>query len=389
MPNEEGIALIYLDNAATTWPKPEEVYQAVDGCLRKTAGNPGRGGHQTARQAGYVLYEAREELGSLFNVEDPNRIVFTHNATDAMNMALFGLLHSGDYVVTTSMEHNAVARPLHELAARGIQVIVISCDQQGRLNMGQLKEALACKPRAIIATHASNVTGTLMPVAEIGQLARQQGAAFIMDASQTAGLEEIDVDQNGIDLLVFSGHKSLLGIQGTGGLFVREGISLTPLRFGGTGSLSESDTQPDFMPDCLESGTPNTPGIAGLLAGVRYIKKQGMVNIRRHEKRLAEALIGGLNEIPGVQLYGPQNTAERTAVVSFTLRNMDSGWVAHRLDQEYGIACRAGLHCAAWAHRTIGTVSTGTVRLSPGYFNNAKDIAAAIEAIRLLAAKVV
>jgi cysteine desulfurase/selenocysteine lyase len=373
--------LIYLDNAATSWPKPAAVNRAVADSLRLST-SPGRGGHSLSRKADRTVFAAREEVAALFGAADSSSIVFTVNATDALNIALFGLISPGDKVVTTSMEHNAVARPLRALESRGVILEIVQCDAAGRLPLPGLRTALASGAKAVVVTHASNVTGTLMPLAEIGALARAAGALFIVDAAQTAGVEPIDVAAAGIDILAFTGHKSLLGPQGTGGLYVREGIMVAPFRHGGTGSLSESDRQPEFYPDRLEGGTPNTPGIAGLLAGVRYVRKRGIDSIRAMERELTEDLLSGLMAIDGVDVFGPPPDEPRTAVVSFRVGNLDSGEVAHRLDKEYAIASRAGLHCAPWAHKTIGTLATGTVRLSPGCFTTAAEIAAALEAVR-------
>ncbi|MDF2570697.1 MAG: sufS 2 [Sporomusa sp.] len=377
--------MIYLDNAATTWPKPEGVYQAIDRCLRTMGANPGRGGHSMARAASLLLYEAREGLAELFKIEDANQIVFTHNATDAISMAVFGLLRTGDTIITTAMEHNAVARAIRSVEAKGVHVLIVPCTRDGQLNMDAMKEAVKQKPKAVIMSHASNVTGTIMPVGEVGKLTKQVGAVFIVDAAQTAGVEAIDVSAMGIDLLAFSGHKGLLGPQGTGGLYVSEAQVLTPLRVGGTGSLSESDIQPEFMPDRLESGTPNTPGIAGLKAGVQYILNTGRKKIQAKEMALTERLLDGLKRIPSLKIYGNKDAVGRTAVVSFTLNSKDGGQIAHILDRDYGIACRSGLHCAPWAHRAIGTLNTGTVRFSPGYFNSDEEIDQAIAAVQEIA----
>lgn len=377
--------MIYLDNAATTWPKPEAVYQAVDQCLRQYGGNPGRGGHGYARKATHVLYQAREALADLFNSKDPTHIVFTYNATDAINMALLGRLRPGDHVATTAMEHNAVARPLRFLESMGVKVHVIPCDPTGTLNVGLMENVVKNGVRAIVMSHASNVTGTIMPVYEVGQLAKQYNACFIVDAAQTAGVEEIDVEACSIDMLAFSGHKGLFGPQGTGGLYVREKEHIAPLRYGGTGSSSEFDIQPDFLPDKLESGTLNTPGLAGLLSGIQFIREIGMQSIRAKEEQLTQQLIEGLQGIKNVILYSPKVPDNRTAIVSFSIRNMDNGLVAHRLDAEFGIACRAGLHCAPWAHQCIGTFETGLIRLSPGYFNTADEMVKTVGAIECIA----
>lgn len=377
--------MIYLDNAATTWPKPETVYQAVDSCLRQCSGNPGRGGHSSAREATHILYEAREALALLFNIDNPTNIVFTYNATDALNMAILGKLRSGDCVVTTTMEHNAVARPLKYLETMGVKVITVPCDHTGKLDLVSMERSLRSGVQAIVMSHASNVTGTIMPIFEVGQLAAKYQTCFIVDAAQTAGVEDIDVVSCNIDILAFSGHKGLLGPQGTGGLYIREGCAITPLRYGGTGSFSEFDIQPDFLPDKLESGTLNTPGIAGLLEGINFINEIGIHNIRTKEGQLAQQCIMGLKKIKGVVVHGPELAHHRTAVVSFVIKDMDSNLVAHRLDQEFGIACRAGLQCAPWAHRSIGTLKTGVIRFSPGYFNTTDEIVQAIKAVTYIA----
>jgi len=377
--------MIYLDNAATTWPKPEVVYQAVDSCLRQCSGNPGRGNHGSARGANYILYEAREALAALFNINNPNQIIFTYNGTDALNMALLGRLRPGDSVVTTAMEHNAVARPLRYLETIGINVHIVPCNHTGKLDLVAMKSVLKSGRKTIVMSHASNVTGTIMPIYEVGKLAAKYQACFIVDAAQTAGVEDIDVESCAIDMLAFSGHKGLLGPQGTGGLYVRNGSDLTPLRYGGTGSFSEFDIQPEFLPDKLESGTTNTPGISGLLQGINFIRDIGIRNIRAKECQLAQQLISGLKNIKNVVVYGPELAHERTAVVSFTVGEMDSSLVAHRLDMEFDIACRAGLHCAPWAHRCIGTLQKGVIRFSPGYFNTTDEIMQAIKAIEHIA----
>jgi cysteine desulfurase family protein len=377
--------VIYLDNAATSWPKPAAVARAVGSCLRRAA-SPGRGGYGLSREADRILFAAREELAALLGAENSSTIIFAHSATDALNIALFGLLGPGDRVVTTSMEHNAVARPLRALESRGLALEIVACDPAGSLPLPALRAALAPGAKAVVVTHASNVAGAIMPLAAISRLARAAGALLIVDAAQTAGVEPIDAAALGIDILAFSGHKSLLGPQGTGGLYVRTGVMVSPLRFGGTGSLSESDLQPEFYPDRLESGTPNTPGIAGLLAGARYIKRRGLDAIRATEREHTDALVAGLAVIGGVRVFGPPPGTPRAATVSFTVRDSDSSEIAHRLDREYGIACRGGLHCAPWAHRTLGTLATGTVRFSPGCFTTAADISAALAAVRAIAA---
>jgi cysteine desulfurase/selenocysteine lyase len=379
--------VIYLDNAATTWPKPESVYQAVDHCLRTMGANPGRGGHSMARAASMLLYETREALAELFGITDANQLVFTHNATDAISMAVFGIITPGDTLVTTAMEHNAVARSVRIAESRGAKVIIIPCSPDGRLDMVAMAAAVRQKPKAVVMSHASNVTGSIMPVSNVGELTKRFGVTLVVDAAQTAGVEEINVNAMGIDMLAFSGHKGLLGPQGTGGLYVREDIAVKPLRAGGTGSLSESDVQPEFMPDRLESGTPNTPGIAGLKAGVEFILTTGRAAIQAREAALTRQLLTGLESIAAVRIYGRPGMKDRTAVVSFTVEGVDCGQLAHALDRDYGIACRSGLHCAPWAHQALGTLRTGTVRFSPGYFNTEEEIEQAIAAVRACAAR--
>lgn len=376
---------IYLDNAATTYPKPEAVYQAVDRYSRELGGNPGRGSSRRTLESGALLLEAREELARLFNIKDAVNIAFMQNVTAALNTALKGFLKQGDHVITSSMEHNAVARPLTTMARRGVEWTQVQCDPEGCLDPDNVKKAIRPNTRMICLLHASNLTGTIMPLREIGQIARQYGIAFLVDAAQSAGILPIDVEEQGIDMLAFTGHKGLLGPQGTGGLYVRPGIILEPLIEGGTGSLSEELDQPLFMPDRLESGTQNGPGIAGLLAGVRFIKEVGMDNIRRHEQKLTRCLLDGLKEIPGVTVYGPDDETKRTAVVAFNIEGIDCGEVSLQLDYRYGIVTRSGLHCAPLAHRTIGTLEQGACRISPGYFNTIEDVELAVRAVRELA----
>ncbi|MDA8233733.1 MAG: aminotransferase class V-fold PLP-dependent enzyme, partial [Clostridia bacterium] len=268
--------MIYLDNAATTWPKPSSVWSAMEHCFHKLGANPGRSGHQMALDAGRLIYETREVLAKLFNISNPLQLVFTLNATEAVNLALKGLLKPGDHIITGSMEHNAVTRPLHVLKARGVEVTKVKAAGDGRIKVEDVAAQIKANTKAVAFTHASNVTGTLMPIEELGQLARAKGLVFIVDAAQTAGVYDLDVEKMNIDLLAFPGHKSLYGPQGTGGLYIREGITLEPLKEGGTGSSSEHPLQPDVLPDRYESGTPNTIGIAGLGAAVKFILQEGL-----------------------------------------------------------------------------------------------------------------
>lgn len=372
---------IYLDNAATSWPKPESVYQAVDYFNRRIGASPGRGSHRKTIISGQVLLETRESLAELFNIKDSSRLAFTANATEAINIGLKGLLEPGDHVVISSMEHNAVARPLYAMKDKGVELTVVQCSPDGTLDPSLLEQAITVRTRLVCLLHASNITGTIMPIAEVGRIAHRKGVLFMVDAAQSAGVLPLDVDGQGIDLLAFTGHKGLLGPQGTGGLYIRPGLEIRPLVEGGTGSLSEQVYQPDFMPDRFESGTPNTPGIAGLNAGVKFIKETGLNKIRQHEQELTDILIQGLREIKGVILYGHCDSKRQTAVVSFNIEGLDCGEVSFLLDQKYGILCRSGLHCAPLAHQTLGTRKRGACRISPGFFNTMEDIHKVIKAV--------
>ena len=373
--------MIYLDNAATTWPKPGETLAAINDCITRAGANPGRGGHKMSLAAGRIIFDAREELAGLFNVKDPARIVFTGNATESMNLAIKGFVRPGDHVITSSMEHNAVARPLHVLGKRGVEVSEVRCSPEGDLNPADISRVIRQNTTAVILLHASNVTGTVMPIEEIGQLTREKGLCLIVDAAQTAGFLDIDVEKFNVDMLVFTGHKSLYGPQGTGGLYIREGIDPEPLMEGGTGSSSESLEQPEEMPDKFESGTPNTPGIAGLGAGVRFIKTKGLDQIRRHERELLARFLDGLLQIRGMEIYGPRDPSRRVPVVSINIKGQESSEIAFIMDKVFDVACRSGLHCAPSAHRTIGTQDRGAVRFSFSLFNTASEVDFVLEAL--------
>jgi len=379
--------LLYFDNAATSWPKPEVTPAAMDRYLREIGGSPGRSGHRLSIEAGRLISEAREAVARLFGADDPFRIVFTKNATEALNIAFKGLLKPGDHVITSSMEHNSVMRPLRALEAEGLAVSVIPCSVRGELDPADIPPAIRPNTRAIILTHASNVTGTILPIGEAGRISHEHGLILIVDAAQTAGALPIAVEEMGIDLLAFTGHKALFGPPGTGGLYIKKGMEeqIQPLMTGGTGSRSEFEEQPAFLPDKFESGTPNTIGLAGLGAGVSWILAKGVDSIRAHEVHLTERFIGGLQEIPGVTLYGPVDPARRTAVVSFNIAGLMPSEAAQELDERFAIMSRPGLHCAPAAHRTIGTFPQGTIRFGFGFFNTPDEIDAALEAIRDLA----
>ncbi|NPV93382.1 MAG: aminotransferase class V-fold PLP-dependent enzyme [Firmicutes bacterium] len=376
---------IYLNNAATSFPKPESVYRSIDEFNRFMGGSPGRGSIQNSIEAGSVLFNAREALAEFFNIGDSSQIAFSLNVTEAINTALKGLLRPGDHVITSSMEHNSVARPLHGMSGAGVEWTRVRCAPDGSLDPNDFKKEIRGNTRLICILHASNVTGTIMPIDEVSEIARDSGVLFMVDAAQTAGVLPLDVEQQGIDLLAFTGHKSMLGPQGTGGLYIRPGIEVGSLKEGGTGSSSENLEHPDFMPDHLESGTPNTPGIAGLLAGVEFIKSTGLDRIRSHEMRLTDLLVEGLREIPGVKLYGPGSGAKQTAVVSFNIEGMACSKVGQYLENLYHVVNRSGLHCSPLAHQNIGTLQIGTCRLSPGWFNTEEEIVQTIRAVYRIA----
>ena len=382
------MSLIYLDNAATSFPKPPQVVEAIAHFLTHIGANAGRSGHRLSVEAGRIVYQTREALAELFHVSDPLRIVFGHNVTEMLNLVLKGFLRPGDHVITSSMEHNSVMRPLRALEREGVRVSVIPCSPEGLLDPAEIEKAIRPNTRLIVLNHASNVTGTLLPIREAGEIARRHGIFLLVDAAQTAGAYPIDVEADNIDFLAFTGHKGLLGPTGTGGLYIGPRVpleELRPLKRGGTGSRSELEEQPDFLPDKYESGTQNAAGLAGLGAGVRFVLERGVEEIRRHELELTARLLEGLSSIEGVKVYGPSDLYLRVGIVSFNVEGMEPSEVALRLDEEFGIMCRPGLHCAPSAHKTIGTSPKGTVRFAPGIFNTAEEVEKAVEAVRKIA----
>jgi cysteine desulfurase family protein len=387
-PDSGNNRIVYFDNAATSWPKPAGMIEAMGHYSEMIGGSPGRSGHQRSLDAGRIILETREALAKLFGSNDSLRIAFTKNATEALNIALLGLLQSGDHVITSSMEHNSVMRPLRFLETQGVQISVVPCSDDGRLNPEDVRAAIQPQTRLLVVAHASNVTGTIQPIAELGRIARDHGFLFCVDAAQTAGALPIHVEEMAIDLLAFSGHKSLFGPQGTGGLYIREGIEkhLRPLMMGGTGSRSEFEVQPDFMPDNYESGTPNTIGLAGLGAGVRFVLAEGVEAIRSEEEGLTKRFLKGLAALKGITVYGPPDAESRTSVVSFNIAGVSPSEAALELDERFGILCRPGLHCAPAAHRTIGTFPQGTIRFGFGYFNTKEEVSFGLEVIRSVAA---
>ena len=380
--------VIYFDNAATSWPKPPGVAEAMVSFTETVGANPGRAAHRRAVEAGRIVYGAREAVAELFGAPNPLRVVFGKNVTEALNLVLRGLLRPGDHVLTSSMEHNAMMRPLRWLEGLGVQVTVVGCSLQGVLDPADVEVAILPNTKLVALNHASNVVGTLLPVAEVGAMCRERYLLLLVDAAQTGGAYPVDVVRDKIDLLGFTGHKSLGGPMGTGGLIMGERVDETqidPLVRGGTGSRSEHETQPDFLPDKYESGTPNAVGLAGLEVGVRWVLERGVDAIRRHEVALTQRLTGGLRAIPGVTVYGTLDAELQTATVSFNIDGMESSEVGLRLDDDHGILCRVGLHCAPAAHKTVGTFPDGTVRFGLSAFNTLVEVDAALEAVGSIA----
>jgi cysteine desulfurase family protein len=378
---------LYLDNAATSWPKPPAVPAAVRREIVHGGGNPGRSGHRKSIEAGRVVLACRERLAELLCVSDPSRLVFTKNATEALNIVLFGLLRGGGHVVTTGMEHNSILRPLRALEAGGVVVEEATADADGRVDAGDVVRRIRAGTRLVAVTHASNVTGAVNDIAAIGAACRNQGIPFLVDAAQTAGCVPIDLGRTPVDYLAFSGHKGLLGPQGTGGLYVGNVAGLPPLLRGGTGSLSDREEQPDFLPDRYESGTLNVPGLAGLTAGVMYLLRRGVADIALHDQRLREALLDVVSRNRRVSVFGARGSGGFTGVASVVIEGLSPSTVGERLEQQFGILTRIGLHCAPRAHRTIGTFPHGTTRLGWGPFTTERDIVRAGRALLSIAAE--
>lgn len=375
--------MIYLDNAATTLYKPQEVIDAVVNAMQHM-GNSSRGTHSQALEAAGTVYHARVKVAQEFHCEE-ERVIFTPNSTEALNMAILGSLHRGDHVITTDLEHNSVLRPLHHLEQMGIITLsFVRADKKGRICYDDFEKLYQENTRAIVCTHGSNLTGNLIDLSRVGEFARSHQLLFIVDASQTAGVLDIDMEKWGIDLLCFTGHKSLMGPQGTGGLCIRGDIEVAPLKFGGTGIESYNQNQPDRYPAHLEAGTLNGHGIAGLLAAIEYIEKIGKDVIYQHEIELARAFYEGVTKIKGVTVLGDFSTWDRAPVVALNIEGYESGEVSDYLAQEYTIATRPGAHCAPRMHEALGTVETGAVRFSFSWHNTMEEVEIAIGAIRAL-----
>jgi len=374
--------MIYLDNAATSFPKPEAVYQVLDRFARQDLANPGRAGHKMALAAERALGDTRHALNQFFNGAGPERFVFTLNCTDALNMAFKGILTDGDHVITTDLEHNSVSRPLRamELAGR-IQLTRVHADSDGTIDPDSIRKAIRPKSRLIALTHGSNVLGTIQPIDEVGCIAREQDLLFLVDAAQTADVVPIDLRQTGIDLLAFPGHKSLLGPTGTGALYVGPRAAIKAWREGGTGGDSSSETQPREFPYFLEGGTPNILGVAGLAAGIAFVREQGMAKIHSRETALAQRLCRQLDEMAEYRVFGHRDWSRRVATISFERDTLTASEIGGILDQAFDIAVRPGLHCAPYIHRSLGTFPEGTVRVSLGPFNTEEDIDRLAEAL--------
>ena len=374
---------IYLDNASTTFPKAPTVATAMSDYITNRGININRGSYALAYDVEDIIYTTRQRLHPLFNGHDPAHVIFTQNVTMSLNMVIKGLLKAGDHVLVSSMEHNAVMRPLTQLLDKGITFDTIPCDSTGSIQMDSIEPLIRPNTVALIINHASNVCGTIQPLESIGPICKAHNLQFIVDAAQTAGVIPIDVKACHIDALCFTGHKGLLGPQGIGGIILTKEMAqtLTPLIAGGTGSFSHLETMPTHMPDAFEAGTLNLPGIIGLNEGLAYIESQGMENIHNHELALTQAFLEGLQSIDGINIVGKQNIQDRTAVVSITIDGMDPASIAYELESNYHIMTRVGLHCAPRAHQTLETYPEGTVRFSFGYANTHKDVETALSAL--------
>lgn len=377
-------SMIYMDNAATTLRKPVQVKEAVLAAL-DTMGNAGRGASDPALDASRVIYGTREKLAGLFHAESPSRIVFTVNSTESLNIAIKGLCDPGDHVITTVLEHNSVLRPLYECRERGTALTILGCDEKGNISYEEMERAVRPETKMIVCTHASNLTGNMIDLERVHAIAKRHGLLLIVDASQTAGVWEIDVQKLGIDVLCFTGHKGLLGPQGTGGMYVRSGVEIRPLLSGGSGIDTYNTHHPAQMPTALEAGTLNGHGIAGLGAAVSYITETGPDTIRERELALMQRFYLGISGIPGVKVYGDFSTKNRAAIVSFNIGDYDSSEVSDELNVCYGIVTRPGAHCAPLMHQALGTVDQGAVRFSFSHFNTEEEVDAAVRAVKELA----
>ena len=373
--------MIYFDNAATTIHKPEGVAQAMVQAL-SSLGNSGRGAHEATLDASRIIYGTREKLARLFGIKDPMRIAFTCNATESLNIAINGLFEKGDHVITTMCEHNSVLRPLYRLEENGVELSILPADSKGVPMYGELERLIQQNTRAIVITHASNLSGNVTDLGRVSAITQKYKLLLVVDASQSAGCIPIDVEKMGIDVLCFTGHKGLMGPQGTGGIYVREGLEIRPLKVGGSGVHSYDREHPKEMPTALEAGTLNGTGIAGLFSSLDFILDTGVETIHKKEMKLAKRFFDGIKDLPEVIVYGDWQNSERTAIVSVNLGTEESGQVSDWLWEDYGIAVRAGAHCAPLMHKALGTEKQGAVRFSFSYFNTEEEVDTAIQALK-------
>lgn len=376
--------MIYMDNAATAMHKPPEVIEAVVEAM-SSMGNAGRGANEASLGAARLIYDTREKLCHFFGGTNPSQLVFTNNSTESLNIALKGLLNPGDHVITTVLEHNSVLRPLYELEEKGVKLTIVGCDEKGRFDLHEMEAAITENTKMIVCTNGSNLTGNYIDPRSIGEMAHRHQLLFVMDASQTAGIFPIHVEEMQIDVLCFTGHKGMLGPQGVGGLYVREGVEIRPFKTGGTGVQTFSKTQPVQMPTRLEAGTLNGHGIAGLHAAVEYLERTGIDTIRKYEQNLMWRFYEGIKDIPGIKFYGDFEQKERCAIVAFNIGDYDSGEVSDALLTDYGISTRPGGHCAPLLHESFGTIEQGAVRFSFSHYNTEEEVDEAIRAVRELA----
>lgn len=379
--------VIYMDNAATSFPKPKAVVNEIKKCIKNYCANPGRSSHYMAIKSSQAVMNTRIKLAEMFNAPNPMNVIFTANATHALNYVIKGIIKTGQHVITTCMEHNSVLRPLNFLKTKSdIEFDIVKCDERGVLDPQDIKNEIKGNTSLIVCTYSSNVNGIILPVNEIGRIANENGIKFLLDASQGAGCFNINMEEIKADFIVMPGHKGLMGPQGTGVLIVRDATQIDTIVEGGTGSVSASMYQPDVLPDKFESGTLNVPGIVGLGAGIDYINNVGMDNIQLHKMHICAALIGGLSSIKGVQLYS-YNAHNNSGIVGMNIRNMDSSEVSGLLNDKFGIATRPGLHCAPEAHKALCTIDTGIVRISPGWFNTNTEVEKVLHAVELIVRK--
>lgn len=376
--------MIYLDNAATTMKKPQCVIDAVVNAMTHM-GNAGRGANEAALDASRVIYDTREKISDLFNLQNPSRVAFTCNSTESLNTAIKGVLTRSDHAITTSLEHNSVLRPLYELESKGMELSVVECDENGNINYDDFESLIKDNTKAIVCTHASNLVGNLLDLKKIGEIAKKYNLVFIVDASQSAGVFPIDMQDMNIDILCFTGHKGLLGPQGTGGLCVRENVNIRPLKVGGSGVNTFSKTHPDVMPTMLEAGTLNGHAIAGLNAALDYLKEEGIENIRNREEELMFRFYNGIKDIKDIKIYGNFEN-KRAAIVTFNIGDIDSAAFSDELSLYYNISTRPGAHCAPLMHKAMNTVDQGAVRFSFSHYNTEEEIDTAINAVKEIAA---